>query len=104
MFYLKNYDKEKSSIDLCLDLTIKIEPKSKYTVDEGLCSVIIVDSKVIIKWFNKIKNDKLVCSWVEESDCIINTAHPCFIENASDNYVQVQIKNLNNVIETYKTS
>lgn len=104
MFYLKNYDKAKTDTDFDRDFTVNLAPQSKYTVDEGLCSVILVHSKVIIKWFDKIKSDKLVCSYVEDSDCIINTAHPCSIENKSDNFAQVQIKNLNNVIETYKIS
>lgn len=104
MFYLKKYSDLKVASDILQNYYVDIAARSKYTIDEGLCSVIIPSSAVIVKWFHKIKSDRVVCTLSEDTGCVVNTAHPCELHNMLDKKAHVQIKNLNNVIETYKNS
>ena len=104
MFYLKTYSESKVSADIDQEFSVDITARSKYIIEEGLCSVVLPNKKIIVKWFDKIKSDKIVCSHSEDTGCVVNTAHLCILHNMLDENVQVQIKNLNNVIETYKNS
>jgi hypothetical protein len=104
MFYLKNYSVNIEGNDVYQYYSVDITARSKYTIEEGLCSIILPSKKIIVKWFDKIKNDKIVCTHSEDTGCVVNTAHPCVLYNTLDENIQVQIKNLNNVIETYKNS
>jgi hypothetical protein len=104
MFYLKQYDELKIISNIDQEIFVDITARSKYIIEEGLCSLVLPNKKIIVKWFDKIKSDKIVCTHSEDTGCVVNTAHPCVLYNTLDENIQVQIKNLNNVIETYKNS
>jgi hypothetical protein len=104
MFYLKHYNELKVSSNIDQEFVVNVTARSKYIIEEGLCSVVLPSKKIIVKWFDKIKSDKIVCTHSEDTGCVVNTAHPCVLYNMLDENIQVQIKNLNNVIETYKNS
>lgn len=104
MFYLKNYSESKIVGDIDQSYSVDIAAQSKYTVEEGLCSIVLPNKKIIVKWFDKTNSNKIVCTHSEDTGCVVNTAHPCVLYNTQDEIVQVQIKHLNNVIETYKNS
>lgn len=104
MFYLKSYSNNKVIEDIDQDFSITLGAQSKYIIEEGLCSLIIPDHPVLVHWFHKVDLYKLVNAHKADSDCIINTAHPCLLINNTDEKIKIVIKNLNNVIESYKKS
>lgn len=104
MFFLRVFDLDKTTTDIDQEVVVDIAPRSKYTIEEGLCSLITLDQPVLIHWFHKVDLNKLVNAHKADSDCIVNTAHPCVLINSTDEKIAIVIKNLNNVIEKYKKS
>lgn len=104
MFYLKSYSNNKVIQDIDQEFSITLDAQSKYVIEEGLCSLIIADRPMLVHWFHKVDPGKLVNAHKVDSDCIINTAHPCLLINNTDEKIKFVIKNLNNVIESYKKS
>lgn len=104
MFFLKNFNIEQAHKDTDQLLVVDIDSQSKYSIEEGLCSLIETEFSIIIHWFNKVNLNKVVNTYSTDKDCIINTAHPCTILNNTEEKIEIKIKNLNNVIEAYKKS
>lgn len=104
MFFLNTFNSEKIISDTDQEIIVELYDRSKYSIDEGLCSLIIPQQPIIVHWFHKIDLNKIVNAHKADSACIINTAHPCVLINGTDEKIKIVIKNLNNVIETYKKS
>ena len=102
MFYLNKYNETKIIEDIDQEISITIDARSKYHIEEGLCSLVIPDRPIIVHWFHKVDLDKIVNAHSANSPCVVNTAHPCVLINNTDEKIKIVIKNLNNVIETYK--
>ena len=104
MFFLNTFDLEKVSANTDQEISVTVDARSKYTIDEGLCCLIIPENSIFVHWFHKVDLNKVVNAHRADSACIINTAHPCVLINNTDEKIKIEIKNLNNVIETYKKS
>lgn len=104
MFFLKTFDSNKVILDTDTEISVSVDARSKYIIEEGLCSLIEPDQPVIIHWFHKVDLNKIVNAHTADSPCVVNTAHPCVLINNTDEKIKIVIKNLNNVIETYKKS
>jgi hypothetical protein len=104
MFFLSIFDLDKVTLDTDQEISVTVDARSKYTIEEGLCSLIEVENPVFVHWFHKVDLNKVVNAHRADSACIINTAHPCVLINNTDEKIAIEIKNLNNVIETYKKS